>query len=70
MEQKNKNLTAVVNTLEQIDKANKMLAFHRQFEQPDENAIDNFTRLREDFLRQLANLLKDFEVEVKLPIAA
>ncbi|MBK9014356.1 MAG: hypothetical protein IPM82_09835 [Saprospiraceae bacterium] len=68
--QKNKKLTEIINTLEQIDKANKMLAFHRQFEQPDMNAVANFVRLREDFLRQLAILLKDFEVEVKLPIAA
>ena len=56
--------------MEQIDKANKMLAFHRDFDEPDKNAIQNFERLRENFLRQLAALLREFEVEVKLPIAA
>jgi hypothetical protein len=68
--QKNKKLTEIVQTLEQIENANKMLAFHRQFDQPDVNAIENFQRLKQDFIRQLAAMLKEFEVEVKLPVAA
>lgn len=60
----------IIHTLEEIDKANKMLAFHKQFDEPDLNAIENFKRLRQDFLKQLALLLKDFEIEIKMPIAA
>jgi hypothetical protein len=60
----------IINTLEQLDKANRMLAFHRDFDEPDNNAIQNFERLRANFLRQLAVLLKEYEVEMKLPVAA
>lgn len=47
-----------------------MIAFHKDFEKPDTNAIENFEYLKHDFLRQLAELLKDFEIEVRLPVAA
>jgi hypothetical protein len=36
----------------------------------DANVIENFEYLKRDFLRQLAELLKAFEVEVRLPMAA
>lgn len=60
----------ITTTLQQIEKANKMIAFHKGFEKPDTNAIENFEYLKRDFLRQLADLLKGFEIEVRLPVAA
>lgn len=60
----------IVATLEEIQKVNQMIAFHRQFKEPDENAIQNFMQLRTSFLQQLADLLLEFDIEVKLPSAA
>jgi hypothetical protein len=60
----------IVATLEEIQKANQMIAYHRQFKVPDENAIHNFLELRAGFLSQLADLLREFDVEVKIPSAA
>ena len=68
--QKNKRLVEIVNTLQQIEKANKMLAFHLRFEQPDRNAIENFQRLKYSFLHHLAVLLEEYEGQVKLTVAA
>ncbi|HEV7348859.1 hypothetical protein [Telluribacter sp.] len=60
----------IVATLEEIQKANQMIAFHRQFKEPDENAIQNFMQLRASFVQQLADLLQEFNIEVKIPSAA
>ncbi|MEQ9442466.1 MAG: hypothetical protein RIG62_25735 [Cyclobacteriaceae bacterium] len=59
----------ITTTLEKIDETNKMISFHRQFDQPDTNAIENFEQLRIDFLNQLAQLLREYHVEIKLPKA-
>lgn len=55
----------ITSTLEQIQKVNEMILFHQSFEEPDENALDNFNRLRGDFLQQLNILMKDLNLEVK-----
>ncbi|MCF8247208.1 MAG: hypothetical protein K9J37_14635 [Saprospiraceae bacterium] len=68
--QTNNKFKEITATLQQIEKVNKMIAFHKDFEKPDTNAIENFEYLKHDFLRQLAELLKDFEIEVRLPVAA
>lgn len=57
-------------TLEQIQRANQMIAYHQQFKEPDKNAIDNFISLREDFLKQLDELFKELNLEVRLREAA
>jgi hypothetical protein len=67
---KNGKMKEILTTLRQIERANQMIAFHKGFQPPDLNAIENFQYLKQDFLRQLAELLKEFEVEVKLPVAA
>lgn len=59
-------ITEISATLEQIRRANQMLAYHRQFEAVDQNAIQNFERLKTDFLRQLAELLKELEIDADL----
>ncbi|MBK8562306.1 MAG: hypothetical protein IPN76_02920 [Saprospiraceae bacterium] len=66
----NSKLKEITTTLQQIEKANKMIAYHKGFDEPDANAIENFEYLKRDFLRQLAELLKAFEVEVRVPMAA
>ncbi|MEL6941583.1 MAG: hypothetical protein AAFO82_02865 [Bacteroidota bacterium] len=60
----------VISTLERIQEVNQMLAFHRTFAEPDENAIENFQDLRNDFMQQLAELMKAFELEVRWKDAA
>lgn len=54
-------------TLQQIEKVIKMIAYHKGFDEPDANAIENFEYMKRDFLRQLAELLKGFGVEVRVP---
>lgn len=66
----NSAIIEITSTLEQIQKVNSMLDFHRSFEEVDENAIENFERLREDFLQQLAELMQPFHIEVKWTEAA
>ncbi|WP_373548657.1 hypothetical protein [Haliscomenobacter sp.] len=55
----------ITSTLEQIQKVNSMILFHQSFEEPDENALDNFNRLRDDFLQQLNALMGDLNIEAK-----
>ena len=67
---KNDLLIEINSTLEQIQEVNQMLAFHKQFEEPDTNAINNFVTLREDFIRQLQVLMQNFSIDVKYSQAA
>lgn len=55
----------ITSTLEEIHKVNEMILFHQSFEELDENALDNFNRLRDDFLQQLNILMEDLNIEVK-----
>jgi hypothetical protein len=61
----NSKIKEITMTLQQIEKANKMIAYHKGFDGPDANAIENFECLKRDFLRQLAELLKGFGVKVR-----
>jgi hypothetical protein len=54
----------ITSTLEQIQKVNDLILFHQSFEEPDENALYNFNRLRDDFLQQLNTLMEDLNIEV------
>ncbi|QMW02676.1 hypothetical protein [Spirosoma foliorum] len=56
-------ITEISATLEQIRRANQMLAYHRQFKEVDENAIQNFERLKADFIKQLAELMKEMQID-------
>lgn len=56
----------ILATLEQIQRANQMLAYHRQFKEVDQNAVQNFERLITGFLRQLAELLRELEIDADL----
>ncbi len=59
------SMLEISSTLEQIQKVNEMILFHQSVEEPDENALDNFNRLRDDFLQQLNILMEDLNIEVK-----
>lgn len=54
----------ITSTLEQIQKVDELILFHQCFEEPDENALDNFNRLRDDFLQQLNTLMEDFNIVI------
>jgi hypothetical protein len=54
----------ITSTLELIQKVNEIILFHQSFEEPDENALDNFNRLRDNFLQQLNILMEDLNIEV------
>lgn len=66
----NTTIIEITSTLEQIQKVNDLLAYHRSFGEIDTNAIENFERLRADFLRQLAELMQPFHIEIKFSEAA
>ncbi|MBK9490047.1 MAG: hypothetical protein IPO07_15680 [Haliscomenobacter sp.] len=55
----------ITSTLEEIQKVNELMRFHQSFEEPDEHALQNFIRLRSDFLQQLDDLMKELNLEVK-----
>ncbi len=63
----NSKIKEITMTLQQIEKVIKMIAYHKGFDEPDANAIENFEYMKRDFLRQLAELLKGFGVEVRVP---
>lgn len=54
----------ITSVLEQIGSVNEMILFHQSFEEPDENALDNFNCLRGDFLQQMNILMEDLNLEV------
>ena len=58
----------IVATLEQIERTNAMLHLHETSPRPSRNSISNFIELRADYMRQLAGLLRSFDVEIRLPI--
>lgn len=68
--EENTLLIEINATLEQIQRANQMIAYHQSFQEPDASAIDNFKSLRKDFLAQLADLFKELNLEVRLKEAA
>ena len=60
----------ITSTLEEIQKVNELMCFHQSFDEPDDHALQNFVRLRSDFLRQLDDLMKELNLEVKWREAA
>ena len=66
----NDQLIEITVTLNQIKKVDRMMEFHRQFDEPDVEAIENYLRLRADLLGQLGELLEAFGLEIKVPMAA
>jgi UDP-glucose 6-dehydrogenase len=67
----NNNLLLEINaTLEQIQKVNEMLAFHKNFKEIDKNTINNFLDMRANFINQLQELMHELQLDVHLVEAA
>ncbi len=63
------NLKANLNDLlDLIARANKMIAFHQSYEQPDTLAIRQYEDLKQQYAVQIIELLK--EMNVSLQVAA
>ncbi len=60
----------ILHALKEIEKANEMIARQQISANPDLNTIEQYKRLKQGLFQQLAELLKRFEVEVRLPAAA
>jgi len=65
MELHNAQYIEIITTLEMIDKANKAIGFHKQLANPDLMAIQQYERLRCDYMQQLSNVLQDFQIEIR-----
>jgi hypothetical protein len=61
------HLNTIKSLLEMIERANAMLARHQAMEPPDSLQVQQYQRLRQDYLGQLSVLLAKFQVQVALP---
>lgn len=60
-------INRIVSTLEDIDKTNQMINYYKHQEQSDAETIKSFEETKKDFVKQLAGLLSEYDVEVKIP---
>jgi len=67
MELQNNQFIEIITTLEMIDRANKAIGFHKQLATPDILAIQQYERLRTDYMQQLNKLLQNFQLEIRQP---
>jgi hypothetical protein len=58
---------AIVRLLELIDYANQMQEQERKIHPPESVLVKQYDRLRNDYLQQLAELLKVFKVKIEIP---
>ncbi|MCU0451232.1 MAG: hypothetical protein MUC97_15565 [Bernardetiaceae bacterium] len=69
LQEREAHLNTIKSLLEMIERANAMLARHQAVEPPDGLQVQQYQRLRQDYLGQLAILLAKFQVQVALPVA-
>lgn len=60
-------MLAVGDLLELIEKTNNTIERHKNSDAPDESIIDQYQDLKNDYLNQLAELLKDFDIKIDVP---
>ncbi len=60
-------MLAVGDLLELIDRANRMMQMEKKAQEPDELLLAQYQDLKHDYLQQLGNLLKDFDIQIQLP---
>lgn len=65
--QKNYLQHAVQDVLDLLEKANSMIALHQVQPETNEIVLEGYQRQRQQFLEQLAELLKAYQVEVIVP---
>ncbi len=60
-------MLAVGDLLELIDRANRMMQMEKKSQEPDELLLEQYQDLKNDYLQQLGNLLKDYDIQIQLP---
>lgn len=60
-------MLAVGDLLELIERANRMVQIEKKAQEPDELLLAQYRDLKNDYLQQLGNLLKDFDIQIQLP---
>lgn len=60
------HITEIQNLLEMIERANKAILFHQQAQEPDLNSIDNYERLRFQYISELADIFVKMNIPLKL----
>lgn len=55
-----------LHTLEKIERMNKAIAFHKATNSPDLLAVEQYTSLKEQFTRQLLQLLSHLDMKLKM----
>ncbi len=59
-------MLAVGDILELIEKANKAIEHHKNTEHPSELMIKQYQELKSEYVSQLADLLKDFDIKIEI----
>ncbi len=65
--QKERLLLEISDLLKQIDNANEQISLHRKTHSHLPVMYGQYEQLRNEYLNQLASLLKNFDVTVKIP---
>jgi signal recognition particle GTPase len=60
-------MLAVGDILELIEKANAAIERHKHAENPSQSILEQYQDLRNEYLGQLAELLKDFDIKIEIP---
>jgi hypothetical protein len=60
-------MLAVGDLLELLDKVNGMMQREKKTQQPSQVMLSQYQDMKQDYVNQLAELLKDFDVNVQLP---
>jgi len=67
MEIEKQQYIEIVSTLEQLERVNVAINFHKKLSRPDVLAIQQYERLKADYFQQLAQLLAQYEIEIRQP---
>ena len=59
------NIARASDILEQINELNKMVDFHKN-ESKELSMMRQYEAMREDFLKELENILNDFKINIKI----
>ena len=62
---KEAKVARISDIIEQIEELNKMIDFHRS-NQGDVSTISQYEYMRDEFIKELNDLMKDFKLDVRL----
>ncbi len=60
------HIIEINNLLEMIERANKAILLHQQTDEPDENSINNYERLKRQYFEELADIFNQMNIPLKL----